>query len=65
MQQIVWETTMSDLLPVAIAAVFVLAIVLLIARKFKISTRYERAPRQLNSWSALDKGIDPTEDHKL
>ena len=56
---------MSDLLPVAIAAVFVLAIVLLFARKFKISTRYERAPRQLNSWSALDKGIDPTEDHKL
>ena len=65
MQQIVWETTMSDLLPVAIAAVFVLAIVLLIARKFKISSRYERAPHQLNSWSALDKGIDPTEDHKL
>ena len=55
---------MSDLLPVAIAAVFVLAIVLLIARKFKISTRYERAPRQLNSWSALDKGIDPTVDQK-
>ena len=65
MPQIVWETTMSDLLPVAIAAVFVLAIVLLIARKFKISSRYERAPRQLNSWSALDKGIDPTEDRKL
>jgi hypothetical protein len=64
MQPIVWETTMSDLLPVAIAAVFVLAIVLLIARKFKISSRYERAPRQLNSWSALDKGIDPTEDQK-
>jgi hypothetical protein len=65
MQQIVLEKIMSDLLPVAIAAVFVLAIVLLIARKFKISSRYERAPRQLNSWSALDKGIDPTEDHKL
>ena len=65
MQPIVWETTMSDLLSVAIAAVFVLAIVLLIARKFKISSRYEGAPRQLNSWSALDKVIDPTEDHKL
>jgi hypothetical protein len=56
---------MSDLLPIAIAAVFVLAIVLLLARKFKLSSRYERAPRQLNSWSALDKGIDPTEDQKL
>jgi hypothetical protein len=56
---------MSDLLPIGIAGVFVLAIVLLLARKFKISTRYERAPRELNSWSALDKGIDPTEDQKL
>ena len=65
MQQIVWETIMSDLLPIGVAAVFVIAVVLLIARKFKISSRYERAPRQLNSWSALDKGIDPTEDQKL
>jgi len=56
---------MSDLLPIGVAAVFVLALVLLIARKFKLSSRYERAPRQLNSWSALDKGIDPTEDQKL
>jgi len=55
---------MSDLLPIGVAAVFVLALVLLIARKFKLSSRYERVPRQLNSWSALDKGIDPTEDHK-
>ena len=56
---------MSELLPSGIAGVFVLVIVLLLARKFKISTRYERAPRELNSWSALDKGIDPTEDQKL
>ena len=56
---------MSDLLPIAIAAVIVLALVLLLTRKFKLSSRYERAPRQLNSWSALDKGIDPTEDQKL
>jgi hypothetical protein len=55
---------MSDLLPIAIAAVIVLVLVLLLARKFKLSSRYERAPRQLNSWSALDKGIDPTEDQK-
>jgi len=64
MQQIVWDTIMSDLLPIGVAAVFVIAVVLLIARKFKISSRYERAPRQLNSWSALDQGIDPTEDQK-
>ena len=55
---------MSDLLPIAIAGIFVMAIVLLLARKLKISSRYERAPRVLNSWSALDKGIDPTEDQK-
>ena len=65
MLQIVWGTIMGDLLPIGIAAVFVMAIVLLLARKFKISSRYERAPRVLNSWSALDKGIDPTEDQKL
>lgn len=56
---------MSDLLPIAIAGIFVMAVVLLLARKFKISSRYERSPRVLNSWSALDKGIDPTEDQKL
>ena len=56
---------MNDLLPIGIAAIVVMAIVLLLARKFQISARYERTPRQLNSWSALDKGIDPTEDQKL
>jgi hypothetical protein len=56
---------MRELVPIAIAAIVVLAIVLLLARKFKLSSRYERAPRQLNSWAALDKGIDPTEDEKL
>ena len=56
---------MSDFLPSAIAGVVVMAIVLLLARKFNISSRYERAPRELNTWSALDKGIDPTEDQKL
>jgi hypothetical protein len=64
MPQIDWDNAMRDLLPIAIASVVVLVIVLLIARKFKISSRYERAPRQLNTWAALDKGIDPTEDEK-
>jgi hypothetical protein len=65
MLQIAWGKVMSDLLPIAISAFFVIAIVLLITRKFKISSRYEREPRELNSWSSLDKGIDPTEDQKL
>lgn len=55
---------MRDLLPIAIAAIFVMGIVVVVARKFRISARYERSPRELNSWSALDKGIDPTEDDK-
>ena len=46
---------MSDLVPIGIAAIVVMVIVLLLAR----------TPRQLNSWSALDKGIDPTEDQRL
>jgi hypothetical protein len=53
---------MSDLVPIGIAAIVVMAFVVPLARKFKISSRYERAPRQLNSWAALDKGIDPTQD---
>ncbi|CAB4529470.1 unannotated protein [freshwater metagenome] len=65
MQQIVWDTIMSDLLPIAISAVVVMGIVYVLARKFNISSRYERTPRQLNSWTALDKGIDPTQDQKL
>jgi hypothetical protein len=56
---------MSEFLPIFSAAVVVMTIVVLIARRFRISSRYERAPRQLNSWAALDRGIDPTEDEKL
>jgi hypothetical protein len=55
---------MSEFFPIVIAAVVVMAFVLLVARKFKISSRYDRAPRELNSWAALDKGIDPSEDQK-
>lgn len=53
---------MKDYLAVAVMAVVVMVLVVLIGRKFKLSSRYERKPRVLNSWNALDKGIDPTED---
>ena len=36
--------------------------VLLVSRKFRLSSRYERAPRTLNSWSAQDIGIDPSDE---
>jgi hypothetical protein len=53
---------MKDYLTVVVMAVVVMVLVVLIGRKFKLSSRYERKPRVLNSWNALDKGIDPTED---
>lgn len=45
---------------ISLMCVATLAIIL--SRKFRISTRYERAPRTLNQWSSLDKGIDPTSE---
>lgn len=53
---------MKDFLTISGMAVIVMVLVVLIGRKFNLSSRYERKPRVLNSWSALDKGIDPTED---
>jgi hypothetical protein len=53
---------MKDYLTIAGMAVVVMVLVVLIGRKFKVSSRYERKPRVLNTWNALDNGIDPTED---
>ena len=51
---------MKDFLPITISLVAVFALVVLISKRFKLSSRYERKPRELNTWSALDHGIDPT-----
>lgn len=53
---------MSDFLPVLISLVAVMALVILISKRFNLSSRYERKPRELNTWSSLDHGIDPTTD---
>lgn len=53
---------MKELLPVFISLIVVLVIVVLISKKFNLSTRYERKPRELNTWSSFDHGVDPTED---
>ena len=53
---------MKDFPPIAISLVAVFALVVLISKRFKLSSRYERKPRELNAWSALDHGIDPTID---
>jgi hypothetical protein len=40
----------------------VAAIAISISRRVRLSARYERKPRNLSPWNAMDKGIDPTED---
>jgi hypothetical protein len=53
---------MKEYLTIAAMAVVVMLLVAIVGRKFNLSSRYERKPRVLNSWNALDKGIDPTEE---
>jgi hypothetical protein len=53
---------MSDFLPTFFSIIGVMALVYLISRRFKISSRYDRKPKVENPWSALDQGIDPTKD---
>lgn len=31
----------------------------------KLPSKYERKPKQLSTWSALDRGIDPTDGEVL
>jgi hypothetical protein len=45
---------------ILISLLCVAGLTILLSRKFRISPRYERAPRTLTQWSSLDKGIDPT-----
>ena len=52
---------MKQLLILGVSVVLVYLLSMMIGKKFKISSRYERKPRILNSWSALDNGIDPTD----
>jgi len=53
---------MSDFAPVLFSITVILALVFLISRRFKISSRYERKPKVHTPWSALDNGIDPSKD---
>lgn len=44
-------------------SLFLVAVIAIsISRRVKLSARYERKPKNLSPWTALDKGIDPTED---
>jgi hypothetical protein len=56
---------MRDLLPLFISIFVIVAVVALLSSRLKLSSRYERKPRVLNSWNAQDHGIDPTDDENL
>lgn len=55
-----------------ISLLVVAVIAVTLSRSLKLSSKYERAPkeiskRKLSDWNALDHGIDPTDevgDHK-
>ena len=55
---------MKEFLPVVISLIAVLVLGVLVSKRFNLSSRYERKPRELNTWSSLDHGIDPTADEK-
>ena len=55
---------MKEFLPIVISLVAVFTLVVLISKRFKLSSRYERTLRELNTWSSLDHGIDPTVEEK-
>lgn len=44
-----------------ISLIIVAAIAISLSRHFRLSSRYERKPRTISPWHALDKGIDPTD----
>ena len=52
---------MNSALSLVISFVVVIAMVLLIGKRFRLSTRYERKERVLTPWNSMDQGIDPTE----
>lgn len=55
---------MSEFVQILISIVIVATLTIYISKRFRISKRYERQSRTkppMNSWSALDHGIDPSE----
>ena len=53
---------MSDFAPVLFSLIVIVFLVFLISRRFNISSRYERKPKVHTLWSALDEGIDPSQE---
>ena len=53
---------MEQSLAIGISVVVVYALTILIGKKFRLSTKYERSPQIQDPWKALDKGFDPSEE---
>ena len=53
---------MSNGISLAISFVVVIALAILIGKRFRLSSRYERKDKVLTPWNSLDQGIDPTEN---
>jgi hypothetical protein len=56
---------MSNGISLAISFVVVIVIAILIGKRFRISSRYERKEKVLTPWNSLDQGIDPTENDAI
>jgi len=54
---------MNRAVELLISAVIVSALTLYISRSIKLSAKYDRKPRKLSDWNALDQGIDPTQEN--
>jgi hypothetical protein len=53
---------MSNGISLAISFVVIIAIVVIIGKRFRLSARYERKEKAQTPWNSLDQGIDPTEN---
>ena len=53
---------MSNAISLATSFVVVIVIVILVGKRFRLSSRYERKVKILTPWNSLDQGIDPTEN---
>lgn len=53
---------MNQYLSIGISVAIVYLIALLIGKRFRISSRYERTPHIQDPWKALDSGVDPSDE---
>jgi len=55
----------NQFVSIGISVAIVYTIALLVGKKFRISSRYERSPQIQDPWKALDAGVDPSDEKNL